>query len=105
MSLAVFAPVLEWIEQLRIQTCEASQILSIDLIGLAPVGVDEPYLAGIGHQYLVSTVLEHPAHPRRVSARLYGYAQRLLRGEASPQSLGSGAHPTLLHHLTAVGVQ
>jgi hypothetical protein len=32
MSLGVFAPVFEWVEQLGIQTCQASQILGIDLI-------------------------------------------------------------------------
>jgi hypothetical protein len=44
MGLGVFAPVLEWVEQFRIQTCQASQILGIDLVGLAFVGVDEPRL-------------------------------------------------------------
>jgi hypothetical protein len=34
VSLALFAPVLEWIEQLRIQARQASEVFGIDLIGL-----------------------------------------------------------------------
>jgi hypothetical protein len=34
MSLRVFAPMLEWVQQLRVQTRQASQILGIYLIGL-----------------------------------------------------------------------
>jgi hypothetical protein len=57
MSLGVFASVLEWVQELRIQTCQAGQVLSIDLIGLTLVGVDEPRLARIGYQYLVAALL------------------------------------------------
>ena len=35
MSLGVFAPVVQWVQKLRIQSRQASQILSIYLIGLA----------------------------------------------------------------------
>jgi hypothetical protein len=45
MSLALFTPVLERIEQLRIKPCQAGQILGVYLVGLLLVGVDEPYLA------------------------------------------------------------
>jgi hypothetical protein len=34
MSLALFAPVLERIQELRIKTCQSSQILSVYLVGL-----------------------------------------------------------------------
>ena len=34
VSLALFAPVLERIEQLRIEACQTSEVLSIDLVGL-----------------------------------------------------------------------
>jgi hypothetical protein len=34
MSLALFAPVLERIQQLRVQSCQASQVLGVYLIGL-----------------------------------------------------------------------
>src|SRR3712207_5328586 len=105
MSLRVFSAVLEWVEQLRIQRCQASQILSVYLIGLAFVGVDEPHFARIGYQHLVSALLEHSANPGRVGSCLYGYAQRLLlRVEASPEGLRGGTQPTLLHNLTALGV-
>jgi hypothetical protein len=42
MSLELFTAVFEWVQQLRIQTCQASQILSVYLICFAFVGVDEP---------------------------------------------------------------
>jgi hypothetical protein len=58
MSLGVFASVLEWVEQLRIQTCEASQILGVYLISLVLVGVDEPQFTSIGYQDLVAAFLE-----------------------------------------------
>jgi hypothetical protein len=83
VGLALFAPVLERIQELGIHSCQASQILGVDLIGLAPVGVDEPKLAGIGHQHLVATLLQEPANPGRVGSRFYGDAQRPLRSEAS----------------------
>jgi hypothetical protein len=57
MSLAVFAPVLEWVQELRIQACQASQVLGIYLVGFALVGVDEPQFAGIGHKYLMAALL------------------------------------------------
>ena len=40
MSLGIFTSVLEWVEQFRIKTCEASEVLGIDLICFAFVGVD-----------------------------------------------------------------
>ena len=63
MSLALFASVLEWIEQLRVHSSQASQVLGIYLICLTLVGVDEPQLAGVSHQDLVATFLKHPARP------------------------------------------
>ena len=78
MSLALLAPVLEWVQEFRIQTCQASQVLRVDLIRFALVGVDEPQLTGIGHKHLVTALLEYPARPRRVGSRLYGDAHGLL---------------------------
>ena len=61
------------IAQLRVHTCQTSQILGIDLICFALVGVDEPQFTRIGHQDLV----------------IDRYAQRpLLRGEAAPEGFG-----------------
>ena len=57
MGLALFASMLEWVQQLRVHSSQASQILGIDLIGLAFVGIDEPQFTGIGHQHLVTTLL------------------------------------------------
>jgi len=78
MSLGVFAAVFEWIKQFRIKTCEASEVLGIYLVSLALVCVDQPRLARVGHQHPMATLLEHPANPRGVGSRLYGYAQWLL---------------------------
>jgi hypothetical protein len=44
MSLALFAPVLEWVQQLRVHSSQTSQILGVYLISLLLVGVDEPQL-------------------------------------------------------------
>jgi hypothetical protein len=57
MSLRVFAPVLEWVQQLRIYSCQAGEVLGVNLVGLTLVGVDEPQLPSIGHKYLVATLL------------------------------------------------
>jgi hypothetical protein len=105
MGLGVFAPMFERVEQLRVKTRQAGQVLGVYLICFAFVGVDEPQFAGVGHQHLVTALLEQPTNPRRVSPGLDGHAHRPLRSEASPQSFGGGSHPTLLDHLAAVGVQ
>jgi hypothetical protein len=84
VGLALFAPVLERVQELRIEACQASEILGVDLIRLTRVGVDEPYLASIGHQDLMAALLEHSANPRRVGSGLDGYAHgRPLGNEAS----------------------
>jgi hypothetical protein len=57
MGLALFASVLEWVQLLRIQTCQASQIFSVYLVGFTLVGVDEPQFAGVGHQDLMTALL------------------------------------------------
>jgi hypothetical protein len=90
-------------EELRIHSCQASQVLGVDLVRFAFVGVDEPQLACVGYQHLVAAFLQEPANPRRVGSRLYGYAQwLLLGGKASSESLGCGAQPTLLDHLATL---
>src|SRR5215204_2150459 len=104
MGLGIFAPMLERVQELRIEACKASQVLGVHLIRLALIGIDEPQFASIGHQHLVGAFLEHLAHPRRVSTRLYCDAQRLLRSETPSQSLGGGAQPALLDHLAALYV-
>jgi hypothetical protein len=45
MGLGVFAPVLEWVKQPRIEARQAGQVLGIYFVGLLLVGVDEPQLA------------------------------------------------------------
>src|SRR5215212_3741284 len=41
MGLGVFAPMFERVQELRVKTRQASQVLGVDLVGLALVGVDE----------------------------------------------------------------
>jgi hypothetical protein len=56
MGLALFAPVLELVQELRVHSSQASQVLGVDLVRFSLVGIDEPQLAGIGHQRLVATL-------------------------------------------------
>src|SRR5215204_3758988 len=103
MSLAILAAVLKWVQELRIEACQASQVFGIHFVGLAFVGVDEPQLPSVGHKHLVAALLQEPANPGRVGARFYGDAhRRLLGGEASSEGLGAGPQPTLLHDLATL---
>jgi hypothetical protein len=95
----------EWVQQLRIHSCQASEVLGVNLIRFAFVGVDESQFAGIGHKDLVGAPFEQTAYPGRVGSCLYGYAQwLLLGGEASPEGLWGRTQPTLLDHLAALSV-
>lgn len=97
---------LERVQQLRIHSSQPSQVFGIQFVALALVGVDEPCLAGIGHQNLMTALLlEQPANPRRMGAHLDGYAQRSLGIEVAPESLRDGTQPALFDDLTAFGVQ
>jgi hypothetical protein len=78
MSLGVLTSVLHRVEQLRIQTRQASQVLGIYFVGLSLVGVDEPQLACVGHQYLVTTLPKQPANPGRMGSGFYRDAHRRL---------------------------
>jgi hypothetical protein len=103
VSLALLASVLEWVQELRVHSSQASQVLGIDLVSLALVGVDEPQLPGIGHKDLVAALLEHPARPGRVGSGLDGYAHRRpLRRKAPLEGLGGGAQPAFLHDLATL---
>jgi hypothetical protein len=99
MSLALLAPVLERIQQLRIQTRQAGQVLGVYLGGLLLVGVDEPQLACVGHKNLVATLLEHPASPWRVGSGLDGDAHGPLGGETPLE--GSGLVRSLPSSITS----
>jgi hypothetical protein len=97
MGLGVFASVLYWVEQLRIEACQPSQVLGIHLVGLAPVGVDEPQFASVSDQDLMATLLQEPANPGRVGPCLDGYAHRRpLGGEATPEGFRGGVQPALI---------
>jgi hypothetical protein len=104
VGLGIFAPVLERVQQLRIEACQAAQVLGICLVGLSLVGVDESQFASVGHQHLVATFLEHPARPRRVGPCFDRDAHGALRGEATLEGFGGGAQPSLLDHFAAICV-
>jgi hypothetical protein len=102
MGLGVFASVLQRVQELRIEACQASQILDIYLIGLAFVGVDKPQLPSVGHQDLMATLLEPLlAQGEWVPASM---AMRMGCSEASSDGLWGCAQPTLLHNLTVLCV-
>jgi hypothetical protein len=90
MGLGAFAPVLHRVQELRVHSRQAGQVLGIYFICLAFVGVDEPQLACVGPEDLVATFLQEPANPRRMGSCFYGDAHGLLGGEASPQGFGGG---------------
>jgi len=103
VGLALFAPVLERVEQLRIEARQASEVLDIYLVGLSSVGVDEPQFAGVGHKDLVAALLQEAANPGREGARFYSDAHRRPLGSGAPfEGLGAGTQPTLLDDLAAV---
>ena len=104
MGLGVFAPVRNRVQELRVHSSQAGQVLGVYFICLALVGVDEPQLPSVGHKDLVAALLQEPANPGRMGSRFYGYAHGLLGGEASPYGFGGGRQPTLLHNLAAVCV-
>lgn len=90
VGLGVFAPVLYRVEKLGIYPGQTGQLVGIELVGLAPFAVDQPCLAGVGYEDLVSASLEQPTHPRRVGADLDGYLERPLGAEAPLKGFGSG---------------
>jgi hypothetical protein len=57
MSLGAFAPMLEGVQELGIQACQAGQVLGVYLVGFAFVGLDEPQFTSIGNQDLMATLL------------------------------------------------
>src|SRR5829696_1863083 len=105
MGLGVLTPVLERVQQLRIHSSQPSEVFGMQFVTLALVGVDEPYLAGIGHQNLVAQLLQQPANPRRMGAHLDGYAQLLLRVKALLEGFGGGTQSTFFEHFTALDIQ
>ena len=107
MSLGVFAPVLERVEQLRIHSSQASQILSIELVGFVFVGVEMSLILGAfatktSWPHSFSTLLTHGENGFPL---LYCDAQqRLLRGKATSEGFGGSGQPALLHNLAALCV-
>ena len=90
----------EWVQQLRVQACQASQILGVYLVGFALVGVDEPQFAGIGHQDLVATLLSSTllTHGEWVPASM---AMRRGSSEAKRRLKASGVVRSLPSSITS----
>src|SRR5215207_6985957 len=106
MSLRVLASVLERVKKLGIDSGKTGQVLCVELVGLAPLAVDEPELSGISDQNRVATLFEQTTHPGRVGPHLDGDLQPLVHGvEALPEGLRCGTQPTLLDDLATSGIQ
>jgi len=105
VDLRVFSAVLERSEQFRVEPSQASELLSVDLVRLSAVGVDEPQPAGVGDQDLVTVSFEQTAHPRRMRARLNGDAHLFATGETPLEPLRAGWDAALLQDLAARGLQ
>ena len=99
------AAVLQRVQKLGIHPRQPGQILRVQLVGFAFVGVDEMELPGVCDQDLMSALFEKTAHPRRVGSHLDGDRKRLLRIEPAPHGLRGGAQSALLDDLTALVVQ
>jgi hypothetical protein len=63
MSLGGFAPVLYGIQQFGIDPGKAGQVLGIQLVGFALIGVDQLHLARVGNQHFVAAFFEQTARP------------------------------------------
>ena len=69
MSLGFLTSMLYGIEQLGIDPGQTGQLLGVELVGLALVAVDQPDLARVGHEHLVTAPFEQPAHPGEAMKR------------------------------------
>ena len=58
VSLGLCAAVLHWVEKLGVGPGKTGQLLGIKLIGLTLFAVDQPRLARIGYEYLVTALFE-----------------------------------------------
>jgi hypothetical protein len=92
-------------EQTSIEACQAGEVLGIEPVVLAALGVDEPELAGVGHQDLVGASSQHAADPGRVRARLERHAHRLDADETPLEGLRGRGDAGLFDDLAGLGVQ
>src|SRR5215217_6909194 len=92
-------------EQTSIEACQAGEVLGIEPVVLAALGVDEPELAGVGHQDLVAAPSQQAADPGRVRARLERHAHRLDADETPLEGLRGRGDAGLLDDLAGLGVQ
>src|SRR5271169_5461473 len=63
-------------EQFRIDTCEPSEHVRIELVRLANAICDHSKIARIGHDHLVTPLPKQLTHPPRVSPHFDGDARR-----------------------------
>jgi len=62
----------DWSEQLGVDSHEPCQPLRVQTIIFPTAGTDQLYLPGIGHDHFVTKRTQHSTHPRRVRANFYG---------------------------------
>jgi len=92
------------VEKLGIGPSKTSQLLGVELVGLSLPSVDQPGLARVGHEHLVSAPFEDPAHPGRVGSDLDGNLQLPFGVEAAKEAVGGGAQPPLFDEFAAFSV-
>ena len=93
IDLGLSAAVADRLEERRIEAPQPGQGLSIDAVALPLAGVDEPELAGIRDEDLVTQPGEQSAHPGRVGADLEHHASRCPAGELALKGGQGGPHP------------
>src|SRR5215211_6639295 len=104
MSLAGFAPVLQWEKKLGINPGQAREVLSVELVGFALGAVDEPQLPGVSDQNLMATLFQQTTHPGRVGSDLDADLEGVLGVKTPPESLRGRTQHTLFNDLATVCV-
>jgi hypothetical protein len=89
-------------ENVRIETCVASQLLGIDLIALAITVRYGSQLADVGHDHLVPELLELFADPDRMNARLHGNTCRRQARKPLPDRLRGGPEAASVDHFAVL---
>jgi hypothetical protein len=90
MSLGLLTAMLDGVQQFGVNSRKTGQLLSVEFVGLAFVGIDQPGLARIGYKDFVAALMEDPAYPGWVGAHLDGDLHLLFGVEAAAQAIRGG---------------
>src|SRR6185437_6098562 len=86
-------------EKADVNSAQSREHARVQFVVLAVAFIDQSYLAGIGHDYLVAQTLQQPTYPRRVRAGFYHDARRC-SPESQRESFLGCADPILLNDVT-----